>query len=235
MPDTTFRGSLEAQADLVIIGMPVYAGRLPIDAVNRMKTMNGNGTPAIIVVLYGNRAYDDALIELRDLAIDTGFNPIAAGAFIGEHSFSNEKALIAHNRPDEEDFECAAELGATVRKWFGKLEQLMETAPLTVPGNVPYQDYRVPKNMAPTSDDLMCTRCGACATVCPTGAISLQDNQMLTDESLCILCCACVKSCTTGGRELENEMINKVRGMLTTKFSARKEPETYFSEPITPE
>lgn len=235
MADSNYRGNLESQADLAIIGMPVYGGRLPVDAVERMKGIHGNGTPAIIVILYGNRAYEDALIELRDVAIEAGFVPVAAGAFIGEHSFSTDDALIAHHRPDVVDLECASNFGNTVRTLIESLQNPIEIPPLDVPGNVPYQDYRVPKDIAPTSDNLICTRCGACATVCPTGAISLQDNEMQTDASLCILCCACVKSCTTGGRELDNALINKVRGMLTTKFSERKEPVLFFPASYNPD
>ena len=41
-------------------------------------------TPAVLVVVYGNRAYDDALLELSDIATGAGFVPLAAGAFVGE-------------------------------------------------------------------------------------------------------------------------------------------------------
>ena len=228
LPDAATRNFSGARADLAIIGMPVYAGRLPQDAVNRLKRINGNGAPAVVVVLYGNRAYDDALIELRDVATEAGFVPIAAGAFIGEHSFSTDNALIAHQRPDGSDLQCAQEFGQAVRPLLASLAVAGKPPALQVPGNVPYMDYKVLQNVAPASDDQLCTRCGACATACPTGAIALQGNIMATDASLCILCCACVKQCTIGARELNDERINKLRGMLTTKFAQRKEPELFY-------
>ncbi len=215
--------------ELAIIGMPVYAGRLPAEAVERFHGVKGNRIPAIIVVLYGNRAYEDALIELRDVAIEAGFIPVAAGAFVGEHSFSNENSLIAHQRPDADDLARASEFGNAVRTRMGNMRLSGDVPPLMVPGNFPYQEYRVRKNVAPISDAVVCTRCETCATVCPTAAISAQDNAMVTDASLCILCCACVKSCTTGARELIDERIANIRGMLTSKFSQRKEPEIFFS------
>lgn len=214
--------------DLALIGMPVYAGRLPQEAVNRLKRIKGNGAPAVVVVLYGNRAYDDALIELRDVVTEAGFQPIAAGAFIGEHSFSNEDALIAHRRPDAGDLQRAQEFGEAIQSLVKELALGAATPVLSVPGNVPYTDYRVLKNVAPVTDNEICTRCGTCASLCPTGAISLQNGVMETDASQCILCCACVKQCTTGARELTDERIGKVRGMLTSKFSQRREPEWFL-------
>ena len=229
MPESASSDFANSSDGLAIIGMPVYGGRLPAEAVARLRRIHGNSTPAVVVVLYGNRAYDDALIELRDLAVELGFLPIAAGAFVGEHSFSDENTLIAHRRPDQEDLMRAAEFGAAVRARLDDISSLEEAPPMQVPGNIPYADYRVLRGVSPVSDDLICTRCGTCATVCPTGAITMQDNKMVTDVRHCILCCACVKNCTTGGRELLDERIGKLRSMLVSKFSARKEPETYFS------
>ena len=228
LPDVKEKSFAVLQDELAIIGMPVYAGRLPAEAVERLQRIKGNNTPAIVVVVYGNRAYDDALIELRDVAMAAGFLPIAAGAFIGEHSFSNENALIAHHRPDTDDLAYATEFGSAVRNRMADATSLDDLPVLSVPGNFPYMDFRVLKNVSPVSDGIVCTRCGTCASVCPTGAISLRDNTMVTDASQCILCCACVKHCTTGARELIDERIGKIRGMLTSKFSQRKEPETFF-------
>lgn len=226
LPEAKTRLWPEMKRGLAIIGMPVYAGRLPQEAVSRLQRIKGNGMPAVVVVLYGNRAYDDALIELRDVATEAGFIPVAAGAFIGEHSFSTEQALIAHQRPDAGDLQRAQEFGQGIHSLLTSLGS--SAGVLQVPGNVPYMEARVLKNVAPLSDDRVCTRCGTCASLCPTGAISLQGDTMVTDVSLCILCCACVKHCTTGARELMDERINKLRGMLTTKFAERREPEWYF-------
>jgi flavodoxin len=98
-------GFHEFKNEVVIIGVPVYSGRVPKEAVLRMQKLSGNNTPCILVVVYGNRAYDDALLELRNLAIERGFKPIAAAAFIGEHSFSSKQFPIANDRPDIKNLE----------------------------------------------------------------------------------------------------------------------------------
>ncbi|RJX30863.1 MAG: 4Fe-4S dicluster domain-containing protein [Oxalobacter sp.] len=215
---------------LAIIAMPVYGGRLPEEAVARLRRVQGNGTPAVVVVLYGNRAYEDALIELRDVASECGFVPVAAGAFIGEHSYANDQAQIALGRPDENDLAKAREFGGVIRTMMNGAATINQINALTVPGNVPYQDYRVPTNIAPVSDEARCTNCGVCMMVCPTGAIALRNNTMVTDASQCILCAACVKACVLSARFLNHERIVKVREMLVSKFTERREPETFMGQ-----
>ena len=96
---------------LVIAGIPVYAGRVPNVLLKFLNTLSGNEATAVAVVLYGNRDYDDALIELKDILETNGFNVIAGGAFIGEHSFST---TLGANRPDEKDMAVAAEFAAKI-------------------------------------------------------------------------------------------------------------------------
>lgn len=224
----TSESLLAAHADLTIIAAPVYAGRIPEEALKRMENLQGDGKPALIIVMYGNRAYEDALIELRDFAVSKGFVPIAAGAFIGEHSFSTPETPIAARRPDAQDITAATTFGSDVRALLEKLPTPLAAQDLNVPGNVPYQTPRLPKGMAPTVDEMMCTLCGSCAMVCPTNAITIENNTLVTDASKCIMCAACVKSCTTGGRVIENELISGVRTRLTTLFSERQEPSVFF-------
>ena len=106
---------------LAIIGSPVYGGRLPVDTISRLQQFKGNGTSADNVVVYGNRAYEDALLELRDLSMEMGCKPFAAGAFIGEHSYSTNAAPIAAGRPDTADLCKAEEFGKMVTEKIGNI------------------------------------------------------------------------------------------------------------------
>ncbi len=126
--------------ELVIIGAPVYAGRIPTAAAERIKKLKGKNTPAVLIVLYGNREFDDALLELKDLSQELGFVPLAAGAFIGEHSFATRELPIANGRPDDNDIRTAAELGKKIRKRMESLSDITQMLPLTVPGNYPYRE-----------------------------------------------------------------------------------------------
>ena len=70
--------ALSDRGDLMVVGVPVYAGRVPVMAADALLRFRGRGTPAIAVCVYGNRAYDDALVELCDLLGDGGFGVVAA-------------------------------------------------------------------------------------------------------------------------------------------------------------
>ena len=59
--------------EVLVVGIPVYAGRVPEMAVERIRQFKGEGTPAIAVAVYGNRDYDDALLELSDLLSENGW------------------------------------------------------------------------------------------------------------------------------------------------------------------
>ena len=91
-----------------------------------MRRVKGDGTPAVLVVVYGNREFEDALIELRDLMVEQGFRPVAGAAFIGEHSFSNDATPIALGRPDAEDLVKARAFGEEVRTTLDRHEKYSE-------------------------------------------------------------------------------------------------------------
>lgn len=216
-PDTTvFEGN-----DPVVIGMPVYAGRLPTLAAERLKTVQGNKTPAVALVVYGNRAYDDALLELCELCNDRGFKLIGAAAFIGEHSFSTPQQKIAAGRPDRTDLDKAEAFGA----------QLINVArPLDIsriPGNRPYKPAMNPPGAAANSNPESCTRCGQCVSNCPAGAIQLKNGFLETDPEACIWCCACIKNCWSGSRRMTSPKIRETANRLYTNCQTRREPDVF--------
>lgn len=213
--------------DLAIIGSPVYSGRLPAVAVSRFRKLQGNGAPAVIVVVYGNRAYEDALLELRDVALEAGFKPIAAGAFVGEHSYSTDYTPIAVGRPDVEDLGKAKAFGTMIREKLTNIRALEELGPIQVPGNLPYKELRMLSDISSVTQEMLCTGCRKCTSVCPTAAIHV-DAPALTDKSLCIRCCACVKSCPAGAKTMDDPRIRQAAEQLSVNCSHRKEPETYL-------
>ena len=226
--------------ETVVLGAPVYAGRVAPEAVRRLKRIQvaaGASIPAVITVTYGNRDYEDALVEFYDLALSLGLIPFAAGAFIGEHSYSTPAMPIAEGRPDSMDLADASIFGGECAR---KLESPGAFAPFHIKGNRPYKEPARPSTptaasqphsgtastpAVPVSAD-GCPLCGECAAVCPTGAIVLDSGSMkvLTDSSLCIRCCACVKACPAGMRTYSTPFA----AFLHEHCSARREPETFL-------
>jgi len=212
---------------LTIIGGPVYAGRIPADMRARLGNLEGCGGPAVVIVTYGNRAYEDALLELRDIAMKAGFHPIAAGAFIGEHSYSQEATPIALGRPDRTDLEQAEAFGRIVRDKLRRISPLDAQHPIQVPGNFPYKELSLASGIAPTTDKSKCDRCETCISICPVGAISAEDPCQV-DAGSCIRCCACVKSCPAGAKVMDHERINQFREYLTLNHTVPKKPEIFL-------
>ena len=212
---------------LTLLGAPVYAGRLPAIAAARLRRLQGRGGPAVLVVVYGNRAYEDALLELRDLALECGFVPVAAGAFVGEHSFSAPDTPIAVGRPDADDLRRAQEFGRIAAGKLAVLPGLAAMDPLRVPGNLPYKDVTLAGGVAPETREAECGHCGQCVTACPVGAVRLTDGVVVTDKALCIRCCACVKGCPTGARVMTDASIRAIATRLAANCKDRKAPE-YF-------
>jgi ferredoxin len=225
-PDAVSEIPLAAD-ELVILGVPVYAGRVAPLAVQRLTAIEGNNTPAVIVVTYGNREFEDALIELRDLAEKAGLKPMAACSFIGEHSFSGSEMPIAADRPDPVDLATAKAFGARISKKLAAVSDLKTAHSLKVPGNFPYKEGMGSMPFTPTVIHSECTQCAACIPVCPAGAISLE-TAIEIDQHLCIFCCACVKNCPEAAIKIDADPIMQKRQWLHEHCAARKEPEFYL-------
>lgn len=210
LPGMRENGFAAGKDDLVIFGTPVYAGRVPNVLLKYLATIQGNGALAVPVVLFGNRNFDDGLIELRDILENTGFHTVAAAAFVGEHSFS--KALAA-GRPDADDMKEALAFAGKVAEKVKGLPEGEVPAPVEVEGVPhPYRGYYQPRDRKGVSIDIRkvkslvsdaCDDCKICADVCPMGSISHENVREYT--GICIKCGACIKKCLKQARYYEDE------------------------------
>ena len=208
--------------DTAIVAVPSYSGRVPATAAERIAKIHGNGAKAIIVGVYGNRAYEDTLVELHDIAKQAGFAVVAAVAAVAEHSIAHRYAT---NRPDNDD--CGR-----LRAFAGEIADKLRRNDLTtpqIPGNRPYRKAAGTAGFVPKATRA-CSHCDLCASRCPVGAIDMS-NPAKVNKKLCISCMRCVAVCPHHARKVNGLLLALVNMMLKKPCTERKECELYLCPP----
>lgn len=217
-PKTDLQTVVMTQEDIAVIAVPSYGGRVPAPATQQVSALHGNGARAVLVCVYGNRAYEDTLVELQDTAKQAGFRVVAAVAAVAEHSIARQ---FAAGRPDTQDQQLLCEFAKQIEK------KIMDgdIAEPAIPGNRPYKKFggvgMVPK---PTKD---CVKCGICAKECPVQAIN-QTNPKQVDSDSCIACMRCISVCPHSARKVNPVMLSAVNLALKKVCSDRKEDQLFL-------
>lgn len=208
--------SINNPEDIAVMAVPVWGGRVPALAVKKLRCIHGSGQRAIAVVVYGNRDYDDALLELCDIASEQGFKVISAAAFIAEHCIF---PTVAPGRPDMAD-------DAVISHFTEQTKATIATLDLSnVRGKRPYKKAAgVP--LHPKTKKDTCSKCLVCVTNCPTDAIN--PETLTTDPDKCISCCRCIAVCTNGARKFDGLMYKTVRFGFEKMCSKRREPDLFI-------
>ena len=204
---------------LTVIAVPSFGGRVPALAAQRLARIHANQARCVIMCVYGNRAYEDTLVELEDLARQSGFQVIAAVAAVAEHSIMHQYAA---GRPDQQDQE---ELKGYAKRILEKINGEACSPLGTLPGNRPYKKSGG-VGMVPKADK-NCTRCGLCAKSCPAQAISM-DNIKTADSKRCISCMRCITQCPQSARKVNGAMVAAAALAMKKVCSVRKGNELYL-------
>ena len=202
--------------DFVVVALPVFTGRLPAYAREKLKAINGGGAKTVAMTVYGNRDFEDALLELQDLLIEQNFRPVAAIAAVAQHSMMS--SLAAH-RPDD-----GAQLAEFAQKVAEKLVSCDCCNSPCVPGNRPYREPE-PTPVIPATNE-NCVQCGLCAARCPVGAIDPADPSHI-NPTLCILCMRCAGICPTKAKDLPSPVRENISAFLS-QFQANRRPNQLF-------
>lgn len=202
--------------DVVVFGAPVYGGRIFKGIAERLHDVRGENTPCVVTVTYGNRDFDDALLELCDMVSAQGFVPIAAGAMIGQHTYGS----IQVGRPNDSDL---AEDTAFAENVLEKLKNGDYSTP-EIPGKRPYGDGGNGGSFFPLTSGA-CVNCGRCARECPMQAIAA-DNRTI-DTSRCIACFRCVRRCPVGAKNMDTPEYNDFAAAFTERLKETRD-NAYF-------
>lgn len=219
--------------DVVIVAAPVYGGKIAPIVKRRLEWFDGCGARCIVIAVYGNRAFENAVADLALFMAGRGCKVCGAAAFVGEHSYSTARTPIASGRPDRKDIADARRFGREIasRIKAGELREvdvrLLADEPSPAESLLNFRNFVAgyqrqqaaePVVYLPVVDASLCDECGSCYGVCPTEAISpdLRD----ADPGRCIKCCACVKICPQGARVFNSPFAKT----LSENFQLRKSP-----------
>ena len=209
LSDSKFDGSAVALTadDRAIIAMPCFGGLVPEIAVD-----------CAVVCVYGNRAYEDGLIEMEDAAREAGFDVRAGVAAIAEHSIMHQYAT---GRPDATDVDHLLEVAAAIAQAF--VSEASKGNP-PIPGNRPYKKAGA-VGLVPTVDKKKCVKCGRCAEGCPVQAIEF--NEFKASKDRCISCMRCIAVCPQDARHVNKLMVSVAAQAIKKAASIRKEVELF--------
>lgn len=206
------REPLALEGTTLIVAYPVYGGRVPTLFADYLKEQvictNCN---ALAIASFGNRAFEDALVEMEDILGEKGVPLIAAASIGCQHSYTEK---VGSKRPDIEDFQILDRLAVYLNGKKGRVSP---------PGNRPYKKAMPLANppYMPTLKNKEGKIPAQCYAVCPTGSLAKGD------PTICIHCCACIQL-SNNDLGMDNPWFTDFTRHLEDSFQERVDSQLYL-------
>jgi ferredoxin/flavodoxin len=221
--------------DLLLVGVPVYAGSYPALLLPHLNKLDGTDRWAVPVAVCGNAQMRTCLPDLSGVLKKRGFKIAAAANFVGQHSFITEDLPMGKGRPDRNDIKVAHSFG---RKLAAKMVSDPTDISMVRGGNIYLRVYLSSSvesqgSTFPASrhmevrvselDKTRCDNCQSCVESCPTNAIDAKTLQI--NDATCIRCFACTVVCPHDLRGKIVEPDSDLRAWFRKQGSVRAEPQ----------
>lgn len=205
-----------------------------------IQSLMGEKTPCVPIVMYGNGGYGVALKLLRVQMHKRGFVPVAAAAFIGQHTAHPE---IATGRPDREDLLQAEAFGKQICKklFVDKVLELKQPIGISwqkegvtgilktaITACIGGYGIKMPTSVKRMTFSDACTGCGACVKHCPVQALSFQNGCVVQDVDTCVGCYACFSGCAQKAIYPDNKLHDQLGETMARYRVERKEPTIFL-------
>ncbi|HHU52645.1 MAG TPA: 4Fe-4S binding protein [Clostridiaceae bacterium] len=211
LPDQRLDKHCFTEHDLAIFAMPVYAGRIPNKILPFVQSLfSGENTPVVLISVFGNRSFDEALMELKIELEKRNFKAIAAAAIVSQHVFSEQ---LAKNRPDQQDLQEIQQFITDITEMILRQQNKVDNS-----DRVYHTEQNIPEESALINQKNVIKTKSAGLDLpghdpvgpyyVPLGAdgkpVHFLKAKPDTDINLCINCKACAKSCPMGSISIDD-------------------------------
>ncbi len=220
------------ETDLLVVGTPTYDGRVPKFLLPYLNSnVVGKNTLVVPLCTFGNRGFDDTLIELRDVLESRGFRSVGAAAVVGQHALAPR---VATGRPNINDKRTLLQLAIELKKKIDDLDEVPEF-PLDVSGNDPVGPYNTPRDrygypvniskVRPKTSKEHLDTAKLTIKLCPVGAIAPDGVQI---PGPCMRCGSCIKLSPRGAKYYDDKDMLFYKGELEYQYRSPKATEIFY-------
>ncbi|MBN1801843.1 MAG: EFR1 family ferrodoxin [Candidatus Lokiarchaeota archaeon] len=182
--------------DAIYFGFPIHALRAPEVVRKWLKTLEGKKKRCSVFFTYGGVDAGIAHSDMKHILDEQDFQLVSTAEFVSKHSYNLGGWNLAHNRPNEFDFEVARQYVKKTQNLFldnGFINLQFEKTRLPEPVLFKIKESLKKSILPPSRKGSNCSLCNICEELCPTLAMDSKLGE--ADFEACIRCFRCFANC----------------------------------------